>query len=79
MAQSGRLMLNIPGFIAIRKSAAATALLRAEAEKVRARCGEGYAIKESPSRNRARFTVFPETEAAIHDNAAHNTLLKALK
>lgn len=78
MANNARLKLNLAGFRELRKSAGPTAMLRAEAEKIRARCGDGYGMHESPSKNRARFTVFPETPAAIRDNAVNNTLVKAM-
>ncbi len=48
------------------------------AEKVRAKCGDGYGTSEHKGRNRVNVSIQPETTEAQRDNYKNNTLLKAV-
>jgi hypothetical protein len=74
-----RVKLNIAGFREIRKSAKVTADLRRRAEAVARAAGPGFEVTESPSKNRARFTVHPESSEAFAANARDNVLVRALE
>ncbi|MBQ3839375.1 hypothetical protein IJI17_02775 [Candidatus Saccharibacteria bacterium] len=50
------------------------------AEKIRRKCGDGYAVtivKGQPGQRRITANVYPETRKAYRDNMDNNTLLKA--
>nr|DAG72240.1 MAG TPA: type I neck protein [Caudoviricetes sp.] len=51
------------------------AVLKARADTVKARCGDGYESYVAPTR--AVAVVETSTPQAYDDNSAHNTLLKA--
>lgn len=77
-----RLKLNYDGFRRLRKEFDDELMRRAD--KVVDKCnGEldaedrpGYKAEHSPSKNRARVTVFPDTEVASAVEAEENNLLK---
>ena len=75
--------LNRKGFAAFRKSPGARAWVTQVGEHIArtasAISGESYGFKMSPSRNRARGVVAPETLAAKLDSATNLTLLRALR
>lgn len=73
-----KLKLNNAGFRALRTSPEVVDFNRKQAESLAARCGPGYEVAESPSKNRSRFVVFPATPEAIADNARNNTLIRQL-
>lgn len=76
---SFRLKLNYAGFRALRKSPEVTAEVRRLAEEVKRATGSpDYEVHESPSKNRARYTVFPTTAEEAAENAKENTLVRAL-
>lgn len=74
-----RVVLRIAGFREIRTSPGAVALVRAAAEGVAARAGNGFEMlpMQSP-RNRAHAIVAPVTYEAARRNARDNTLIRAL-
>lgn len=74
-----KLKLNLAGFRKLRKLPEVDALVRREAEDLAKRCGPGYKAERSPSANRSRWTVFPDTPEAIADNAKHNTILRNMR
>jgi hypothetical protein len=76
MPSPGRLLYK--GFRDLRKSPAMVEFLTQKAKQIVAGCGEGYALRVAPSRNRARVTIFPDSPEAVRDNARHLTLLKNL-
>lgn len=63
----------------ILQSAEALALVTKAARQVQSAAGEGYATGSSVGRNRARAYVITASNTAKRDNAANNTLLRALE
>lgn len=53
--------------------------VKAEAEKIRNRCGDGYEVDTTRGNKRATARVYPATNRARRDNLENNTLLKAAK
>ena len=51
---------------------------REQAETLRARCGEGYAVDSYTGKNRVNAMLWPATEEARLDHYRHNTVEKAL-
>lgn len=54
--------------------------VREATEKIRRKCGDGYAVtivKGQPGQRRITANVYPETRKAYRDNMDNNTLLKA--
>lgn len=48
------------------------------AREIAGRCGQGYETDVYTGKNRANASVYAATAAADADNAANNTLLKAM-
>jgi hypothetical protein len=46
--------------------------------QIAAASGAGYRVELASNKNRARVTVFPDTDDAIRDNAQHNSLIHNL-
>lgn len=79
MAKSGvRIKLNRAGVRQLLRSDDMMAVCKAEAEAVRSRLGKGYEVNTHVGRNRVNAEVAAVSIAARVDNAAHNTLLRAL-
>ena len=70
--------LNNKGIHELLKSQEVEDACQAEAQKIAARCGSGYATdtKDMPTRQIA--SVFTTTKEALKDNYDNNTLLKAM-
>ncbi len=49
-----------------------------QAEKVRARAGDGYEVSTYKGTNRVNASVRPVTQEAYKDNLENNTLMKAV-
>lgn len=81
---SSRLKLNMKGFKQLRTSEGAHALLRksgraiTEAANARLSDGAGYEMKDSPSKNRARLVITPESGEAILDSGRNLTLIRVM-
>lgn len=73
-----RVKLNIPGFRDLRRSTGVASHLRAEAEKIAARAGDGYEVDESQGKTRARASVRTATPEAVLDEALNRTLDAAI-
>lgn len=73
-----RVKLNNAGFRKLRTLPAVRADLLRRGRRVAEASGPGYKAEEAPSKNRARVVVYPDTRAAIEDNAANNTLIRNL-
>ena len=66
-----RIKLNLPGFRELRTSKAADDLVFGLAEKVAAKAGPDFIAERSPSKNRARATVTPNTAEAARETATN--------
>lgn len=70
--------LNIPGFRKLRTSPQAKAMVLARAKRMAAAAGSGFVAEPSPSRNRARATVFADTPEARARDAKDLVLLRSI-
>ena len=70
-----RVELNSAGVRALMRSPEMQAVLKARADTVKNRCGDGYEAYVAATR--AVAVVETATPQAVDDNSAHNTLLKA--
>lgn len=70
-----RFELNRAGVRALMRSPEMQAVLKARADTVKGRCGDGY--EAYVAQTRAVAVVETATRQAVDDNSAHNTLLKA--
>jgi hypothetical protein len=76
---AGKIRLNLKGFRELRTSPPAAALVEKAARKAQARLGDDWVAEESPGRNRARWTVTPNTaEAALESAREPARLIAAL-
>jgi len=77
---AGGIKWNNKAFRQIRTLPEVRRELERRAEAIAREAGDGYTVESeiTRGRGRARAAVFPTTSAAIRDNAANNTLLKAL-
>lgn len=71
--------LNSAGVRALLKSSEMQSLLKEEAEGIRSRCGEGYAVDSYVAQTRVVASVYTDSFEAMHDNKRNNTLLKAVR
>lgn len=71
-----RVELNSAGVRALMRSPEMQAVLKARADTVKNRCGEGYEAYVASTR--AVAVVETASRHAVDDNSAHNTLLKAV-
>lgn len=71
-----RLELNRAGVRELLRSPEMQAVLKARADTVKDRCGDGY--ESYVAQTRAVAVVETATPEAYNDNSAHNTLLKAV-
>ena len=67
--------LNLAGFRELRTCPGARQMVEQAARKIADACGSGYVAEESPSRTRARQTVYPDTVEAQIDDLKHLTLV----
>lgn len=74
-----RIVLNRSGVRALLRSEAMQAVCAQYANAARARLGEGYAVTLHTGKNRVNASVMAVSRAARRENAAQNTILKALK
>ena len=70
--------LNREGVRELMKSREMQEIVKAKADAVQRRAGEGYVSDVQTGRNRAVAQVKAETVRAKRSNRKHNTLLKAL-
>jgi hypothetical protein len=70
-----RFELDRAGVRALMRSPEMQAVLKARADTVKDRCGDGY--EAYVAQTRAVAVVETATPQAVDDNSAHNTLLKA--
>lgn len=70
-----RFELDRTGVRALMRSPEMQAVLKARADTVKDRCGDGY--EAYVAQTRAVAVVETATPQAVDDNSAHNTLLKA--
>lgn len=70
-----RFELNRAGVRALMRSPEMQAVLKARADTVKDRCGDGY--EAYVAQTRAVAVVETATRQAVDDNSANNTLLKA--
>ena len=70
-----RFELDRAGVRALMRSPEMQAVLKARADTVKGRCGDGY--EAYVAQTRAVAVVETATPQAVDDNSAHNTLLKA--
>lgn len=70
--------LDYKGVGELLKSQEMGELMAEYAEQIRARCGDGYNVNTFTGKTRVNAMVYAETEEAIRDNYANNTLIKAV-
>lgn len=73
-----KIVLNSKGIRDLLKSHEVKECITEEAEKIKGRCGNGYATDTKYMSTRVISSVFTETEDALQDNYDHNSLLKAM-
>ena len=76
---SVKVRLNTAEVRNLLKSGELQSLLKEEAEQIRSRCGEGYAVDSYVAQTRVVASVYTESFDAMHDNKKNNTLLKAVR
>lgn len=81
MAKDWNVYIDVDGFSRdVLKADYMEQAVREAAEKIRRKCGDGYAVtivKGQPGQRRITANVYPETRKAYRDNMDNNTLLKA--
>lgn len=77
---SSNFKLNHAGIRELLKSPGVTAEVQRLAEQVRDATGtpDSYTVSHSPSKNRARYTVYAATAEEEFENAARNILVRAI-
>lgn len=70
--------LDYKGVGELLKSQEMGELMAEYADQIRARCGDGYNVNTFTGKTRVNAMVYAETEEAIRDNYANNTLIKAV-
>lgn len=77
---SSNIVLNSAGVKELLQCSEMQQVLVEQAQSIRGRCGEGYAVENNAfvGKNRAIVRVSAESEKAIQDNLKNNTLVKAL-
>lgn len=75
---ANKIVLNSSGIREVLKSDEIAEMCREEAEKIRNRAGEGFAVEVRNYPERTGYAVYPETEEAFYRNLNKNTLLKAI-
>lgn len=78
MAQIVRIVHKNEGYRALLTDPAVQADIQARAQRVANAAGEGYEMKASVPRRRARAAVIAVTHEARRDNSANNTLIRSL-
>lgn len=73
-----KIELNSAGIQEILKSAGVSGLCKEHADRIAAKCGDGYESDLVIGQKRAVAGVRAVTRKARRDNAKHNTLLKAV-
>ena len=74
-----KVKLNSSEVRALLRSGEMQSYLKNEAEQIRARCGDGYAVDTYVAQTRVVASVYTDSFEAMHDNKANNTLLKAVR
>lgn len=70
--------LNHQGVRELLRSDEMMAVCRSCADAARSRLGEGYTVTTFTGRNRVNASVYADTVEARRENAAHNSILKAV-
>ena len=70
--------LNLQGLNELMKSPEMQTVLDAAGERVRAIAGDGYATSARTGHYIGFCNIYPDSKEAAKDNAANNTLIKAL-
>ena len=70
--------LNHQGVRELLRSDEAMAVCRSYADAAQSRLGEGYEVTTFTGRNRVNASVFAATVEARRENAANNSILKAV-
>lgn len=70
--------LNRQGVRELLRSEEMMAACRSHADAARSRLGEGYEVTTYTGKNRVNVSVFAATAEARRENAAHNSILKAV-
>lgn len=71
--------LNRSGVRELLRSGDMAKMLEEEAERIRDRCGNGYATSSHVGKNRANASVYTDDIRAMRDNHDHNTLEKSMR
>ncbi len=74
-----KVKLNRAGVKELLQSSAMQQICREHAERIKARCGDGYEMDSRVGRNRVNAMVWAESPEAIRNNLKNNTIFKALK
>lgn len=79
MSKKAVIKLNRAGVKALMQSEEMQSVLQKSASAIRDRCGDGYEQDIRVGKNRANAQVWAESSKAKRDNAANNTILKAVR
>jgi len=78
MANEVIVEINGAGLQSLMHSMEMEAICKGHAERVRGRCGEGYATDTYHAQTRVIASVYTEDDKAMKDNLENNTILKAV-
>lgn len=73
-----KIELDSAGIQALLKSQEIVDVLQSQADNIRAQLGNQYQTSQHVGKTRANVSVYTEDPDAIQDNAANNTMLKAM-
>ena len=73
-----RIVWNLKGFEALRRSPGVAADLRRRAEAIASAAGDGFVAESGQGRSRARAVIIAASPKARRRNAADNVLLRSL-
>ena len=73
-----RIVWNLTGFEALRRSPGVAADLRRRADAIAEACGDGFVAESGQGRTRARAAVIAASGRARRVNARDNTILRNL-
>ena len=77
-SSSVEITLNYSGVGSLLQSSEMATVLSGQAEKIRSRCGDGYAVDTYSAGTRVIASVYTETTDAMQNELENNTLLKAI-
>lgn len=73
-----KIKLDSAGIQALLKSQEIVDALQSQADNIRAQLGDQYQTSQHIGKTRANVSVYTEDPDALQDNAANNTMLKAM-